>query len=98
MSKESQQIRAYSRYHRNNFLALALCFFAFASDFSRLQEPDQGRWLFASQKQYLWITLYPVDKPFRGRHNALGFKTARLDDIDRLPDNVAGNLRHRLQL
>ena len=28
----------------------------------------------------------------------MAFKTARLDDIDRLPENVANNIRQRLQV
>ena len=96
-SPESLQIHSYSRYHHNNFLALALCFFSFASNFSRLQETEQRRWLVASQKQFLHITLIHVEKPFRGRHNKVAFKTARLNYIDNLPENVAKNIRGRLE-
>ncbi len=96
-SPEAQQIHSYSRYHHNNFIALALCFFSFASNFSRLQETDQRRWLVASQKQFLHITLIRVEKPFCGRHNKVAFKTARLNYVDNLPENVANNIRGRLE-
>ena len=96
-SPESLQIHSYSRYHHNNFLAIALCFFSFASDFSRLQGTDQRRWLVASQQRFLHITLTRVKKPFHGRHNKVAFKTARLNYIDNLPENVAKNIRGRLE-
>lgn len=96
-SEDALEIHAYSRHHHNNFLALALCFFSFTSDFSHLEGSDRRRWLPCSQKQFLHITLHRVSNGFRGRHNKITFATARLSDIDILPDDIPSRIRGRLE-
>lgn len=75
---------------------MALEFLGFFREFAHLKGADQLNFLARAQMAFLHVYLDRVAAPARGRHNRVAFRTARLDDLDRLPATVASNIRHRL--
>lgn len=78
------------------YLAMALEFLGFFKNFAHLKGAERGKFLSLSQTHFLHIYLRRLDAPARARHNQVAFQTARLDEIDRLPDEPRESIRDRL--
>ncbi|KAF9479008.1 hypothetical protein BDN70DRAFT_932935 [Pholiota conissans] len=99
LSRNARLVQAYNRRYQALTVTLALEFLNFVPAFSYILSEDERRaeFLPLAEQYFLHVYLRRLDRPVRGRHRKLSFSNARLDSINRLPEHVQADIRHRLR-